>query len=46
MGVWLCWLWRGHFYVAPCHVAPLSFRGGGVGGCISNSLCSIEVSSV
>ena len=29
MGVWLCWLWRGHFYVAPFHVAPLSFRGGG-----------------
>ena len=25
----MCWLWRGHFYVAPCHVAPLRFKGGG-----------------
>ena len=27
--VFMCLLWRGHFYVAPCHVAPLSFGGGG-----------------
>ena len=33
MDVWLCWLWIGHFYVASCDVAPLSFGGGGwVGG--------------
>ena len=34
MGVWLCWLWRGHLSVAPCDVAPLSFGGGVVGGCL------------
>ena len=28
-GVWFCWMWRGHFSVAPCDVAPLSL---GVGG--------------
>ena len=28
MGVWLCWLWKGYFYVAPCDVAPLCFGGG------------------
>ena len=31
-GVWLCWLWRSHFSVAPCDVAPLSLVWGGVGG--------------
>ena len=46
VGVWLCWLWKGHFYVAPCDVAHLRFGGGGVGGWISSSFGSIEVSSV
>ena len=32
VGVWLCWLWKGYFSVAPCDVAPLCFGGGGVGG--------------
>ena len=32
MDVWLCWLWIGHFYVASCDVAPLSFGRGEVGG--------------
>ena len=45
MGFWLCWLWRGHFYVAPCDVAPLSF-GVAVVGRISNRFGIIEVSSV
>ena len=31
MGVWLCWLWRGHFSVDFCNVAPLSFGGVVVG---------------
>ena len=47
MGVWLCWLKRGHFNVAPCDVAPISFVGGGwVVGWISNSFGSILVSYV
>ena len=29
MGVWLCWLWGGHFYVAPCDVPPLNLVVGG-----------------
>ena len=37
---------RAHFYVAPGDIAPLSFGGRGVGGWISNSFGSIEVSSV
>ena len=48
MGVWLCWLWGGHFYVAPCDVPPLSFvvGGGWVVDWISNSFGSIWVSYV
>ena len=42
MGVLLCWLWRGHFYVAPCDVAPLSF-GGGEGGWVVGFLIVLVV---
>ena len=46
VGVWLCWLWRSHFSVTPCDIAPLSLGGWWVVGWISNSFVSIEVSSV